>query len=116
VASARIPVSTSTPTPPRSPVSCPTRPPGTSPHSTATICSTNPSTADTAHDLVRDYATHHTQHLRVVGLTAGGRCTLDRGDTETAATQLRQAMEIYQRIGAAEATQLATDLADLQAE
>lgn len=31
-------------------------------------------------------------------------------------TQLRQALEICQRIGAAEATQLATDLADLQAE
>jgi tetratricopeptide (TPR) repeat protein len=45
-----------------------------------------------------------------------GRCALDRGDTASAVTQLRQALEIYQRIGAAEATQLATDLADLDAE
>jgi hypothetical protein len=31
-------------------------------------------------------------------------------------TQLRQALEIYQRIDSAEATQLATDLADMDAE
>ncbi len=41
---------------------------------------------------------------------------LARGDTATAVTELRQALEIYQRIGVAEATQLATDLADLDAE
>jgi Tfp pilus assembly protein PilF len=42
-----------------------------------------------------------------------GRCALARGDTATAVTELRQALEIYQRIGAAEATQLVTDLAEL---
>ncbi|MGH3832715.1 MAG: ATP-binding protein [Pseudonocardiaceae bacterium] len=45
-----------------------------------------------------------------------GRCVLDRGDTATAVTQLRQALEIYQRIGAAEAIQLAADLVDLDVE
>ena len=45
-----------------------------------------------------------------------GRCALDKGDTATAVTQLRQALEIYQRIGAAEATQLATELVDMDAE
>jgi tetratricopeptide (TPR) repeat protein len=49
-------------------------------------------------------------------LEGAGRCALARGDTAAAVTQLRQALEIYQRIGAAEATQLATDLADLDAE
>jgi Tfp pilus assembly protein PilF len=49
-------------------------------------------------------------------LDGAGRCALDRGDTATAVTQLRQALEIYQRIGAAEATQLATDLANLDAD
>jgi tetratricopeptide (TPR) repeat protein len=49
-------------------------------------------------------------------LDGAGRCALARGDTASAVTQLRQALEIYQRIGAAEATQLATDLADLDAE
>ncbi|MGB8199178.1 MAG: tetratricopeptide repeat protein [Pseudonocardiaceae bacterium] len=42
-----------------------------------------------------------------------GRCALARGDTATAEIELRQALEIYQRLGAAEATQLATDLAEL---
>jgi tetratricopeptide (TPR) repeat protein len=44
------------------------------------------------------------------------RCALARGDTATAVAERWQALEIYQRIGAAEATQLATDLADLDAE
>ncbi len=49
-------------------------------------------------------------------LDGAGRCALARGDTATAVAELRQALEIYQRLGAAEATQLATDLADLDTE
>jgi hypothetical protein len=45
-----------------------------------------------------------------------GRCVLARGNTAAAATQLGQALAIYQRIGAAEATRLAADLADLDAD
>ncbi|MEO7194966.1 MAG: tetratricopeptide repeat protein [Pseudonocardiaceae bacterium] len=45
-----------------------------------------------------------------------GRCALARGDTATVVTEFRQALEIYQRIGAAEVTQLAADLADLDVE
>lgn len=70
---------------------------------------------------------HHQRALdlaRVVGspleqaraLDGVGRCALARGDTATSGTALRQALEIYQRIGAAEATQLATDLADMDAK
>jgi tetratricopeptide (TPR) repeat protein len=45
-----------------------------------------------------------------------GRCVLAHGDTPTALTHLRQALQIYQRLGAAEATQLTTQLAELEAE
>ena len=71
-----------------------------------------------------DYYQHALELARVVGipleearaLEGIGRCALDRGDTASAVTQFRQALEIYQRIGAAEATQLATDLAELDAK
>jgi DNA-binding SARP family transcriptional activator/tetratricopeptide (TPR) repeat protein len=44
-----------------------------------------------------------------------GLATLDLGDTTTALTHLRQAREIYQRLGVPEATQLTTDLATFDA-
>jgi Tfp pilus assembly protein PilF len=46
-------------------------------------------------------------------LEGAGRCALSAGRAPAAAVGLRQALKIYQRIGAAEAAGLAADLAGL---
>jgi tetratricopeptide (TPR) repeat protein len=69
----------------------------------------------------------HTHHQQALALARGiqhqleegraleglGRATLDLGDLNTAATDLCQALNLYQQLGAPEATRLAADLADL---
>jgi tetratricopeptide (TPR) repeat protein len=49
-------------------------------------------------------------------LEGAGRCVLAMGQVTTAKAEFWQALMIYQRIGAAEASRLAADLADLEAE
>ncbi len=46
-------------------------------------------------------------------MEGSGRCALAMDDQALAMRELRQALAICERIGAAQATQLATDLADL---
>jgi hypothetical protein len=48
-------------------------------------------------------------------LEGAARCALSTGRAAAAAVGLRQALKIYQRLGAAAAVRLAADLADLNA-
>jgi tetratricopeptide (TPR) repeat protein len=58
-------------------------------------------------DLAREINSSMDEAHALAGL---GRCTLTAGRTANAITSLRQAREIFQRIGAAEATNVAAEL------
>ena len=61
-------------------------------------------------DLVREIGIAWDEAHALAGL---GRCALAAGRTAEAAGQLRQALEIFRRIGAAEAAEVAAELPSL---
>jgi len=58
----------------------------------------------------------HSPREEARALEGSGRCALAVGQAAAAVAEFRRALVIYQRIGAAESTRLAADLADLEAE
>ena len=58
-------------------------------------------------DLAREIGSAWDEAHALAGL---GRCALAAGDTDGAKTRLRQARDIFQQIGAAEAPGVATEL------